>query len=202
MNYGEVKSHFQSLLNRSDNTDALTEVFVGQGIRRIARQLRAGMNEQVQHITISSQTASFTLPSDFIEFIDLYYKDRVLVRLPNNQFRRFTENPVAGRPKHFTRQQEQVFIHPQPSDGELVLYYYADFPALVADSDTNNLTTAAPDLLIYSALTFAADYYLDERASIFEQKYQGFLSEVQLQAQNQELRGSTQQIAPAYQFEE
>lgn len=202
MNYGEVKTHFESLLNRSDNTAALTETFVGQGIRRISRQLRAGMNEQVQNITLSSQTASFTLPSDFIEFIDLYYKDRVLVRLPNSQFRPYTENPVAGRPTHFTRQQEAVFIHPQPSDGQLVLYYYGDFDALANDSDTNALTSAAPDLLIYAALTFAADYYLDERASIFEQKYQTFLQEVQEQANDQELNGSTQQIAPAYRYED
>ena len=202
MNYGEVKTHFESLLNRSDNTAALTETFIGQGIRRVSRQLRAGMNEQVQNITLTSQTAAFTLPSDFIEFIDLYYKNRVLIRLPNSQFRAYTESPVAGRPTHFTRQQESVFIHPQPSDGELVLYYYGDFDQLTADADTNALTTSAPDLLIYAALTYAADYYLDERASIFEQKYQAFLQEVQEQANDQELNGSTQQIAPAYRYED
>lgn len=202
MNYGEVKTHFESLLNRSDNTTALTETFIGQGIRRVARQLRAGMNEKVQNITLSQQTAAFTLPSDFIEFIDLYYKNRVLVRLPNAQFRPYTDNPVAGRPNHFTRQQESVFIHPQPSDGELVLYYYGDFDPLTNDTDTNALTSSAPDLLIYAALTYAADYYLDERASIFEQKYQAFLQEVQEQANDQELNGSTQQIAPAYRYED
>ena len=39
------------------------------------------------------------------------------------------------------------------------------------NSDTNALTVTAPDLLIYAALTYAADYYLDERAGIFEQKF-------------------------------
>ena len=202
MNYGEVKSHFEALLNRSDNTSALTNTFIEQGIRRVGTMLRSAMNEKVQVITLSQPTASITLPSNFLELISLYYKDRELIRLPNSQFRPFAENPIQGKPDHFTRQQEALFIHPQPSDGELTLYYYGDFDALSADSDTNALTESAPDLLLYAALTYAADYYLDERATIFEQKFQAFLNEIQTQADDQELNGSTQVIAPAYRFED
>ena len=164
--------------------------------------LRSAMNEKVQVITLSQPTASITLPSNFLELISLYYKDRELIRLPNSQFRPYAENPIQGKPDHFTRQQEALFIHPQPSDGELTLYYYGDFDALSADSDSNALTESAPDLLLYAALTYAADYYLDERATIFEQKFQAFLTEIQEQANDQELNGSTQQIAPAYRYEE
>lgn len=202
MNYGEVKSHFEALLNRSDNTSALTNTFIEQGIRRVGRMLRSALNEKVQVITLSQPTASITLPSNFLELISLYYKDRELIRLPNSQFRPFAENPIQGKPDHFTRQQEALFIHPQPSDGELTLYYYGDFDALSADSDSNALTESAPDLLLYAALTYAADYYLDERATIFEQKYQAFLNEIQSQADDQELNGSTQVIASAYRFED
>lgn len=202
MNYGEVKSHFEALLNRSDNTSALTNTFIEQGIRRVGRMLRSAMNEKVQVITLSQPTASITLPSNFLELISLYYKDRELIRLPNSQFRPLAENPIQGKPDHFTRQQEALFIHPQPADGELTLYYYGDFDALSVDSDTNALTASAPDLLLYAALTYAADYYLDERATIFEQKFQAFLNEIQTQADDQELNGSTQVIAPAYRFED
>ena len=202
MNYGQVKSHFEALLNRSDNTSALTTTFLDQGIRRITRQLRSAMNEKVKVFTLSATTASVTLPSDFLEIISLYYKDRELIRLPNSQFRPYADNPVQGKPDHFTRQQEALFIHPQPSDGDLTLYYYGDFDALSSDSDTNALTETAPDLLMYAALTYAADYYLDERAPQFEGKYQAFLAELQQQADDQELLGSTQQIAPAYRFED
>ena len=202
MNYGEVKSHFEALLNRSDNTSALTETFIDQGIRRITRQLRSAMNEKVQVFTLSAQTASFTLPSDFLEIISLYYKDRELIRLPNSRFREFADNPFVGKPDYFTRQQEAIFIHPQPADGDLTLYYYGDFDALSADSDSNALTETAPDLLIYAALTYAADYYLLEQAGLYEQKYQAFLAEIQNQADDQELLGSTQQVAPAYRYED
>ena len=69
-----------------------------------------------------------------------------------------------------------------------------------ADTDENNLAQVAPDLIIYSALTYSADYYLDQRAEIFEQKYQQFLTEIQEQANDQELNGGTQSIAPAYDY--
>ena len=38
MNYGDIKSHFDALLNRSDITAALTTLFIDQGIRRIQRR--------------------------------------------------------------------------------------------------------------------------------------------------------------------
>ena len=50
----------------------------------------------------------------------------------------------------------------------------------------------APDLAIYAGLTFAADYYLDQRAEIFEQKFRLFMDELQEQADDQELSGGTQ----------
>ena len=71
---------------------------------------------------------------------------------------------------------------------------------MTADSDTNALSVAAPDLIIYAALTYAADFYLDERAEIFENKYTTFLAEIQEQANDQELNGSANTIAPAYAY--
>jgi len=200
MNYGELKSHFEALLNRSDNTSALTETFITQGISRIGRQLRTAMNEKVQAYALTSQTALFTLPSDFLEIISLYYGDRQLIRLPMAKFRPFTTSAATGAPKYFTRQQEGILLYPQPADGTLTLYYYGDFDDLTADSDSNALSVAAPDLIIYAALTYAADFYLDERAELFEAKYQGFLSEIQEQANDQELNGSINTIAPAYAY--
>ena len=46
MNYGELKTHFEALLNRSDITSSLTETFISQGISRIQRQLRTPLNEK------------------------------------------------------------------------------------------------------------------------------------------------------------
>lgn len=196
MNYGDIKSHFEALLNRSDITAALTTLFVDQSIARIQRQLRTPLNENKTTYSFSTQTTSVTLPTDFLEIISLYYAGMELQRVPMGKMRTLVNNPVAGTPVVFTREQQNLLLHPQPTSGDLVLYYYGEFAAMTADTDENDLAAVAPDLIIYGALTYAADYYLDERRDIFEAKFQQFLNELQEQANDQELNGGTQSIQP------
>ena len=108
------------------------------------------------------------------------------------KYREVANTAVEGKPRLFVRQAEKLLLHPQPTSGTLTLYYHGEFPALSADSDENVLTQAAPDVVLYAALSFAADYYLDQRAEIFETKFQQFLLELQEQANDQELQGGTQ----------
>tara|TARA_B100001057_G_C22746780_1_gene910063 strand:- start:444 stop:1076 length:633 start_codon:yes stop_codon:yes gene_type:complete len=197
MNYGDIKSHFDALLNRSDITAALTTLFVDQSIARIQRQLRIPINENKTTYTISGQTAFITLPTDFLEIISLYHGGVELNRVPNSKMRGYANNPVAGTPLVFTREQQKLLLHPQPSSGDLILYYYGEFAPMVANSDENDLAKVAPDLIIYGALGYAADYYLDERRDIFEAKFVQFITELQEQANDQELHGGTQAIQPS-----
>lgn len=202
MNYGQIKSHFQDLLNRSDITTALTTRFIDQSIARIQRQLRTPMSERVLEVTITGQTESMTLPSDFMEIISLYHSEYELERVSMRRYRELITNAFAGKPQFFTRQAEKLLLYPQPSDGKLVLYYHGEFPALSADSDENVLTQSAPDLVIYGALSFAADFYLDNRAELFEGRFNQFLVELQEQANDQELQGGTQSILPSYRYQD
>ena len=202
MNYGDLKSHFNDLLNRSDITAALTTRFIDQGIARVQRQLRTPMSERVLNVTITGQTASLTLPSDFLETISLYKDEFEIERVSMRKFRQDANTAVEGKPRIFVRQAEKLLLHPQPTSGTLTLYYHGEFPALSADSDENVLTQAAPDVVLYAALSFAADYYLDQRAEIFETKFQQFLLELQEQANDQELQGGTQSVLPAYTFQD
>tara|TARA_B110000444_G_C18808718_1_gene581397 strand:- start:258 stop:869 length:612 start_codon:yes stop_codon:yes gene_type:complete len=197
MNYGDIKTHFEALLNRSDITTALTTTFVDQSIARIQRQLRTPLNESVTTYTISGQTASVTLPNDFLEIISVYLGAMELSRVPMSKFRQYAANSYAGNPVAFARQQSKLQLHPQPSTGDLVLYYYSEFPAMTANSDENSLAAVASDLIIYGALTFASDYYLDERGTLFEEKFNQFLLEIQEQANDQELNGGVQVIQPS-----
>lgn len=202
MNYGDLKQHFQDLLNRSDITATLTTRFIDQGIARIQRQLRTPMSERVLNVTITAQTESLTLPSDFLEIISLYKDEYELERVSMRKFRQDANTAVEGKPRIFVRQAEKLLLHPQPTSGTLTLYYHGEFPALSADTDENVLTQSAPDLIIYAAATFAADYYLDQRAEIFETKFNQFLLELQEQANDQELQGGTQSVLPAYSFQD
>ena len=200
MNYGDLKTHFEALLNRSDITASLTTTFIDQGIARVQRQLRTPLNENKTTYNITGATTSVTLPTDFLEIISLYQDRYELQRLPMSTYREYNKTGEQGVPRYFAREQQNLLLFPAPTTGTLTLYYYAEFPALSANSDTNNLTTVCPDLAIYSSLTYAADYFLDERATIFEQKYNQFLTEVQEQANDQELNGSINTIAPAYSY--
>jgi hypothetical protein len=201
MNFGDLKTHFQNLLNRSDLTTALSETFINQGIARIQRQLRVPMNEKVQNYTLSAQTSSLTLPADFLEIISLYHSTNELERVSTRRFRELQGSVYTGTPKYFARQQEKVNIYPEPTTGTLVLYYYGEFDPMTADSDENILAQVAPDLIIYAALTYAADWFLDTRGELFEQKYNQFLAEIQEQANDQEMNGGVQGIEPAYRYD-
>ena len=200
MNYGDIKTHFEALLNRSDITPTLTTNFIDQGIARIQRQLRTPLNENIVTYTITTQTPSVTVPNDFLEIISLYFGGSELNRIPVAKFRPLANNPVTGNPTVFNRQQQDLQLWPQPTSGTLTLYYYGEFAPMVLNTDENALAAVASDLIIYAALTYAADYYLDERGQLFEDKYNQFLAELQQQADDQELNGGTQSIQPAYSY--
>jgi len=200
MNYGDLKTHFNNVLNRSDITTALTTTFIDQGIARVQRQLRTPMQEALTTYTLSGQTEYITLPNDFIEIVSLYYLNTELTRVPMSKFRSLNANNYSGNPTNFTRQQEKLYLFPQPSSGSIYLYYYNEFAPMTADSDENNLAKVAPDLLIYAALTYAADYYLDTRTEAFEAKFNQFLLEVQEQANDAETNGGVQKIQPTYSY--
>lgn len=200
MNYGEIKDHFEALLNRSDITAALTETFIDQGIARVQRQLRTPLNENKTTYNITASTSSLTLPTDFLEIISLYANEYEIQRITMDKYRELQQNALTGKPKYFVREQQKLLLYPTPKTGDIFLYYYGEFPALSANTDTNNLTTVASDLVIYAALTYAADYYLDERSGVFEQKYNQFLTEIQEQSNDQELNGGTQAIMPSYSY--
>jgi hypothetical protein len=202
MNYGDLKQNFQDVLNRNDITSALTTRFIDQGIARIQRQLRTPMSEKVLEVSITSATTSLTLPADFLEIISLYHGKYELERVSMRRFRELNDNTYTGKPLYFARQAEKLLLYPQPADGTLVLYYHAEFPSMTQDTDENVLARAASDLIVYSALTYAADHFLDQRSELFEQKFNQFLAEIQEQANDQELQGGTQSILPSYSYQD
>lgn len=197
MNYGDIKTHFNNLLNRSDITSALTTTFIGQGIQRIQRSLRVPLMERTNNYAITTQTASVVLPSDFLEIMDVYHGSQHLQRIPLATILGYKRDNRSGTPLYFTRENSELLLYPEPASGTVTLNYYGEFTAMSADSDQSNLAAVAPDLIIYAGLTYAADYYLDERAEVFEAKYIQFMTELQEQANDQELAGTIQSIQPS-----
>ena len=201
MNKGNLRTHFKAVLNRSDITDALADTFIDQGIARIQRSLRVPSMETQNTYSFSTllhAISKVTLPSNFLEAIDIYYDGKNLVRLPMREMQELIAGNETGSPLYFAREGSSLLLHPKPSSGTLVLNYYASFEEMTTDSSENLLAQIAPDLIIYAALTYASDYYLDERSSVFDTKYMTFMSEIQEQANDQELTGTIQSIRPSY----
>lgn len=198
MNKGSLRTHFKAVLNRSDITDALADTFIDQGIGRIQRSLRVPSMETQYTYNFTAKATKVTLPSDFLEAIDVYYSNRALTRLPMTVIQEHLKGGEVGSPYYFAREGSSLLLHPQPSSGSLVLNYYASFEEMTTDSSESILSSTAPDLIIYAALTYASDYYLDERSDVFSNKYMTFMSEIQEQANDQELTGSIQSIRPSY----
>ena len=214
MNYGEIRTHFKELLNRTDITEDLVTKFIEQGNRRIARLLRVPAMEHREIYTMSSGgTKKLDVPNVFLETIDMYHSaGNLLDRIPMSKMAGLRPLGEIGEPRYYTREQGDFLIYPFPDSGTITLNYYCEFEPLydnkvsydpINDGDNETtLTKIAPDLLIYAALTYAALYYLDERETTFEEKYRMLFSELQSQADDQEISGGTQVINPTYIYED
>jgi hypothetical protein len=204
MNKGEIRAHFIALLNRSDCSNALADTFIDQAITRIQRQLRVPAMEKqnTYNVTSASGVATLVMPSDLLEVIELYYDGNSLTRIPLHEMVQYQKTGELGSPRFFCREQGNLKIHPKPSSGDLYLNYYAEQDALTSDSDTNMLTNIASDLLTYTALSYAADYFLDERGAIFDQKSGSFLAEIQEHANSSEQSGVNQVVRPTHYYED
>jgi hypothetical protein len=200
MNKGALRTQFKNLLNRSDITNDLADTFIDQGIARIQRTLRIPSMEKKQNYIVSASTTFIVLPNDFLEAIDLYYDGRSLERIPMKEMQELKKNSLNDAPLYFAREQSNFLIYPHPKTGTLSLNYYGQYADMTLDSDENQLAIVASDLIIYGALTYASDYYLDERSELFEAKYRTYLAEVQQQADDAELTGTLQTIRPAYTY--
>lgn len=200
MNLGSIRTHFKALLNRSDVTDSLATTFIDQGITRIQRSLRVPSMEKKHTYTFSAAASQVSLPTDFLEAIDVYYDHTALKRIPMAEMAARKEGNETGIPSYFAREQGALLLYPHPTSGSLTLNYYASFTDMVNDSDESILAKTASDLIIYAALTYAADYYLDERSPVFSSKYSEFMYEVQEQAYEEEQSGSLQTIRPSYTY--
>lgn len=198
MNKGELRTHFLALLNRSDCTNALADTFIDQSIGRIRRTLRIPSMEKQQTYAVSSSGGlqSITIPSDLLETMDIYFDGDAMVRLPLHEMLARQRTGELGTPRFFTREQGIFRIFPMPTSGTVYLNYYAELDDLVADTDTNDLSIIGSDAVIYTALGYASDYFLDERGPLFDSKAAAFLQEIQEQADSAEQSGGPQVMRP------
>ena len=152
--------------------------------------------EKTQTYTILSSTSFVTIPSDFLEITDFYYDSTNLKRVPLAKMVEMSDGNEQGTPTSFSREGELMKIYPYPTTGTLTMNYYASFTDMTSDTDENDLALIGSDLIIYGALAYASDYYLDERGPLFEGKFAQFMAEMQEQANDAETSGTVQSMQP------
>jgi hypothetical protein len=192
MNYGELKTSFLAILNRRDITPTQITTFIGMGLQRIHREVRIPAMEALYYHT-STGDGIVPIPSDFVDVISIATN---LTTVHNKLIKRDLQTVLdlgvsTGYPLYYFRQGMNWLIAPRPESGIIInVQYYRDQSTLSLDTDTNRLTAAAPDLIIYAALTYASDFFLDERGPLFEQKYQQMVSDLNEMAHMDELENA------------
>jgi hypothetical protein len=198
VNYGEVKTQFTALLNRRDITPSLIETFMSLSIQRIQREVRIPPMETVVALETDG-TALLSVPGDLLQFISVHtnnttYADK-LTRTDLQTILKWSK--ISGIPRYYHREAGNLYIGPYPEEGTLVyVHYYQDASALGADSDSNWLTIVAPALLIYGALSYAADYFLDDRKMLFENTFIATKESLDEMAKRDEVENAS--ISPAW----
>lgn len=204
MNKAGIRTQLLGLLNRNDCTDAQANIFIEQALARIQRTLRVPAMEAEESITTNDTNGdTIILPNDFLNIKYLYSTTAEgTVMMEYRDVATFMAIPSAtGQPRFYTRIRGELKMKPYPQVGTNVqMIYYNEIPDLVNDTDSNFLTVIAPDLLVYGALTFAADYFVDDRKPIFEERFGAIYNEVEEQSRLVEMDQTTLAIAPAYYY--
>lgn len=200
MNYGEAKAQFQALLNRRDITPSLVTSFMNSSLQRVQRVLRIPAMEKAVIITVGSDFDGLTIPGEFLQLISLTANGTQLRQGSLDEVLQLQEG-VEGNPQLFHRLLNKFIVGPSPVNGtKFRMDFIGDFGDITSDADEPTILEIAPDLVIYGALVFAANYYLDQRAQTFETTFQTLLSEYQAQAYDDALGGGAA-ISPAYSFQ-
>lgn len=183
MNKLQIRKQVSALLNRNDATDDVLDSFIDQAIGRIQRNLRVPAMERAYVVTTNDiKPELIALPSDFLQLKHIFVGNNIINYCDVSKFIQTPDIPGAV-PKIYTRIQGSYLLKPIPPAGlEITMIYYGEIEDLVEDTDSNFLSVVAPDLLVYAALAFAADYYLDDRKEMFESVGQRAYDELESQA--------------------
>jgi hypothetical protein len=185
-------------MNRSDlnANPALATTFISQSIMRIQRELRVPFMEKIVHYTIDGTydpSMGLAIPTDFLQLIDINVDsdNSGLIDYPLQRVQlkeAMSRAQLLDIPRVFARRGGYWVLGPQPLVGSVIeLVYYVTFDPLVNPTDTNVLSVAAWDVIIYGALSAAADYYNDDRSQMFEARYNQIAQNLQAMADADEL---------------
>lgn len=196
MTRGELREYFKDILNRTDCTDALADRFIEFGIRQLERSMRTPTMERTLDYEIS-ETGEYLLPNTFLELIGLFVDGVRLRRVSGSDGGLYN---TESEPSVFWREGGNLIIRGIPKAGSAVkLLFYNEFENLGTDEQETLELAIYPDAIVYSALTYAADFFLDERKPLFAATLTTIVNQIQGQVEKDEFAGRDLRIGNPYQ---
>jgi hypothetical protein len=192
--YSGLKTAVANWLNRTDLTSYIPD-FIALAEERIYRDLRIKAMETAFSSTVASGVIA--LPTDYLElksaYVDgspIYFLERASLE---DIYSKYPTRAAGGKPLYIAREGENFIFGPYPDAAYTIKgIYYKKLPALSDSNTTNWLTSSAPSLILFGALTEAAPFLKDDaRLAIWEGKFQTQMRDVQRADKREALRGSS-----------
>jgi hypothetical protein len=166
-NYTDLQAAVASWLTRTDQTANIPD-FIRLYEADANRRIRIRQNMTTSQVTLSQGAASATLPSDFLEEVELNYNDTsmALTKMSFDDLDRLnTADSAVGRPAFYAitnngSNELAIFETEADQTYTLNLRYYGKWNITV--TNTNWLLTNAPDAYLFGALAEAAMLLRDE----------------------------------------
>lgn len=162
MTYLQLKNMIADTLNRQDLT-AVIPSFIQLAEAEMARKVKHWKQEK--RVTLSLDESHETLPSDWLETINMYLSDGspILFTPIAEISREKLSYPANGKPRMYTINAGEFEFYPVPDTSyDLTMVYRARTPELTQDDDTNWILNDYPDVYLYSALLHTAPYLQDD----------------------------------------
>jgi hypothetical protein len=195
--YSELLQAVENWLHRDGDADIESRApeFVRMGELRIYRDLRI----RAMETSLSSAIASgvVAVPSGYIDMKFAYLNTSPVAKLQRKDaewiYHNYPTRSADAQPKFFAREGENFIFGPYPDSSSYTMkgIYYKRLDALSASNTTNWFTTNAPDLLLWAALAEAEPFTMnDQRATMWEAKYEMVKSRIQREDDQEEFSGS------------
>lgn len=181
--YSELQTAITNWLKRSD-LSSFTADFISIAEARIAREVRAQIQEQRTTASLSTTSAYINLPSDYVEQRALWLsstspKVKLEYLVPEAFFERYPDSDAdADEPVAYTIIGDEIRFGPVPDSAYTVeLWYFKRLTAL--STSVNTLFTNNPDLYLYAALCAAEPFMKnDKRIQVWETLYKQIRDQV------------------------
>ena len=190
--WATLNTEVANQLNRTDLTNDIP-FFIQLAEFRIYRELRVRQMETALSSTISSGVIA--LPTGFRELKYAYVDGTPVVKLERKDaewiYYNYPTRAASGKPMFIAREATNFIFGPYPDSTYTIKgVYYKQLDLLSASNTSNWLITDAPDLIYFGALCEAKPWLGDdERAPLWERKYEVVKQRVQLADDAEEFSG-------------